>query len=81
MSDFFEFGKIYVVNGPPKAPELLQLFDCRAIAPSPDDGRLVAFGFGTTAYPADYWSPAVRTQQQFDAGPAWTEYTTKPTGY
>lgn len=60
-ADFFEAGKTYVLNDIYKAPEILDVFQCIAVAPNPRNGELRAFGFANNALlkPRGWYSTAL----------------------
>lgn len=60
-TDFFQPGKTYVLADVYKAPEVLDVFQCVAVAPNPRNGELRAFGFANTALlkPRGWYSTAL----------------------
>jgi len=74
MADFFAPGTTYMRDDPYKAPELLEVFHCVAVANSPRNGELRAFGFakGLTESVEGWYSTAL-TPEVWAVG--WIEST------
>lgn len=74
MADFFTPNTTYLRNDPYKAPEQLEVFHCVAVAKSPRNGELRAFGFakGLTAAVEAWYSTAL-TPEVWAVG--WVEHT------
>jgi hypothetical protein len=71
MSGFFVPGIVYVQDEPFRAPELLEVFQCVAVATHPAKGELRAFGFLATAYPGDNWASHALRSGDWENG--WIE--------
>lgn len=69
---FFEPGKTYIRSEPYKAPELLTVFRCVAVAEHPRKAESRAFGFLATVFPGDNWGSGARTPEDWGLG--WSEY-------
>lgn len=74
MSDFFEAGKTYVEREPYRAPELLEVFKCEAVAKHPKDGTVRALGFRWYQYPGPESAASAALQQRhWDRGNGWLD--------
>jgi len=73
MSDFFEPDQTYIRNAPYQAPELLDIFQCVAVAPSPRNGEARAFGFAKAVTDADDgWYSTAMTPEVWSRG--WVQH-------
>lgn len=70
MANFFEPGHTYVQADPYRAPELMVVFKCIAVAEHPSKHEMRALGFHSTVQ-ADEWASAAYRPGQWDQG--WVE--------
>lgn len=75
-ADFFQPDRVYIAHAPYRAPELVEVFWCKAVTEHPKDGTLRAFGFKSTLLAVRYgnwWSAA--WQDRHFGREDWEEYT------
>lgn len=73
IPSFFEPDKTYIRNEPYTAPEILPVFQCLTLGAVPETLDVLAFGFGTVAFPGNVWGPGIVDKSYWGDGTLWLE--------